>query len=713
MNIIKTLLILSICFNSFAQERSLKQKEYELNRLQNEYSLNNTRIKQVNAKREELRKISKELREKSQIAHKEFQNFPRKKETLFEELKIELNQELENTKASLKEQIKITKDKNRRVYRRYLRCLKRLTESNIHYYSRSFDNCNKYKNRIDSRYLRKKDFINSANSKNSTLSIKNEALRDKWNEIRAQERKVNDEENALYKELRTLMEKQDGLSPIIEREKAVVEKLQFENKYAEFLSCNGLTPAIDLEQEKISKNIDIKGAFHNVPFDNQNGIGTCYANTGRNLLLGLSSGEVDASFLDMALQFKTTHDNGKLTTLDAGHTCLAINKVVENGYCPKKFSPIETGEDTYKANGIFGEKNSIYAQSRLLSLMEKFLNAKLGLDSASDSLSKKFLDKTKAMIELIKMNPEIQLPLPKVRDFPIKNDNQLRSIYIWSYEKNLPDGASAVPEHDFMNEYQETFSKFNLKYTQALRDGATPKMLRAVFDSSFNNFFTKYNMHKRMNDTYYGPLFKQFFENNLSQNDYFNSIEATLSFYEVILDKKIDEKQMREIFDSACNSQARQHSSFLENLKSLADVILQNDTDKSFFDEKGKLLSNREILQMMTTPNCLNEENRKDIPFKVSCERINKVLNGETKDNKELRLEVLKSLVKGLPVGNSYPTGPLTGHINTIVGFRCNPETNKVEYKIRESSGGFSKWEEEEDIFKKIRALTVVRKDND
>lgn len=706
-------MILCFSLNAFSQELSLKKREENLSNLQREYSSNENRLSQIKSKRAELNKVSKELRKRSTTAHKEFQNFPTKKKNLYKELKAELNQELENSKASLKEQIKITKDRNRRIYRRYLRCLKSFTDYNMSYYTRSFESCNKHKDKIDRSYLESKNFISSLKSKNSVLNVPDEAMRDKWNDIRAQERKVNEESNALYNEMTGLNTKQDELGPKIKKETKIVEKLQFENKYSEFLSCSEQTPVIDLEQEQVSQKIKVKGAFHNVPFDNQNGLGTCYANTGRNLLIGLTQGEVDPSFLDMALQYKTTDDGGSPTTLDAGHTCTAIRKVEENGYCPKKFSPIETGDDTYKANGIFGEENSIFTQSRLLGLMENFLNAKLGLDSASDSLSQKFLDKTKVMIELIKMNPEIQLPLPKVRNFPIKDDNQLRSIYIWSYEKNLPEGAKAISEQDFMNEYQDTFSKFNLKYTQALRDGATPKMLRAVFDRSFNNFFAKYNMHERMNDVYYGPLFKEFFEKNSSQEDYFKSVEATLGFYEIIMDKKLDERQMREIFDSACNSQSSKHSSFLENLKNLADIIMMNDTDKSLFDEKGKLLSNKEILQMMTTPNCLNQDNRKKIPFKVSCERINKTVNNQSKDNKTLRLEVLKSLVQGIPVGNTYPTGPLTAHINTIVGFRCNPKSNMYEYKIRESSGGYSQWKTEKNIFDKLSTLTIVRKEND
>ncbi|MBA2404024.1 MAG: hypothetical protein H0V66_04565, partial [Bdellovibrionales bacterium] len=67
-----------------------------------------------------------------------------------------------------------------------------------------------------------------------------------------------------------------------------------------FVNCDAESPEISLEEKVPYPGAKFKGPFFEVPRDNQDGMGTCYANTAKNLLVGTSQGKDVASFLDLA-----------------------------------------------------------------------------------------------------------------------------------------------------------------------------------------------------------------------------------------------------------------------------------------------------------------------------------------------------------------------------------------------------------------------------
>src|SRR5690606_14523202 len=128
----------------------------------------------------------------------------------------------------------------------------------------------------------------------------------------------------------------------------------------------------------------IKGPFFKIGRDHQDGVGTCFANTAKNLLVGLSEGKDDASFLDMALQYQSLNGN-RPWEIDGGGACPTLTAISSVGYCPKSFSPIESGDLSQTASGFFGQPStSLYEQSSILNSLKNYLKGKALLEGNSD-----------------------------------------------------------------------------------------------------------------------------------------------------------------------------------------------------------------------------------------------------------------------------------------------------------------------------------------
>src|SRR5690606_13956088 len=92
----------------------------------------------------------------------------------------------------------------------------------------------------------------------------------------------------------------------------------------DFSVCGPSMKEIDLENEYIYKRASKKGPFYGLSRDNQDGVGTCFANTDKNLLVGLSDGKMAASFIDISLKYK--QENGTYITqgIEAGGACASL-----------------------------------------------------------------------------------------------------------------------------------------------------------------------------------------------------------------------------------------------------------------------------------------------------------------------------------------------------------------------------------------------------
>jgi hypothetical protein len=109
-------------------------------------------------------------------------------------------------------------------------------------------------------------------------------------------------------------------------------------------------------------------------------------------------------------------------------------------------------------------------------------------------------------------------------------------------------------------------------------------------------------------------------------------------------------------------------------------------TLSSMIDLYNKDKKVQDMLQLLIAPSCLDHKNRQQVEFNYTC------FNFHSQDKNKYLATVLSSLHKGIPVGlEHYAIGG--SHVNTIVGYRFNPQTNDCEFLIRESITGTSDWE--------------------
>jgi len=463
-----------------------------------------------------------------------------------------------------------------------------------------------------------------------------------------------------------------------------------------FITCNDKTPAISLEEKIPFEGAQFQGPFYEVPRDNQDGLGTCYANTAKNLLVGASMGKANASFLDLALLYKD--ESGKIAKdgLNAGFSCLVLKGVSQKGYCPQEFAPFERGEKNLYTEGLMpNSQGSVEDTAYLVKMVSDFLQADENLKAKNSELSRMTQEKGKWIIDKVKSDPHIKLPFPVAR-FEIPSLSDLKDAYYASVESNFNSS-----EETFLNDYNSAYAIFLPKFIQAVNEGKRADQIFNLFRSQMSGFIQKYQLQGKLNHwkrQFIEQSMEDFKDPNLKK-----SVQASSSF--------IDE--LRGADKIECESDYGELFEFINNLKLILEYLKINKLDSSKLlngDEKFK--SPSELMQLIVAPSCLAPENRKKINFNLHCEDGHEFiqnLKSTKKDRQEkeslFHSRIVASLLQGYPLGNTF-----NRHINTIVGMRFNEETKTCELKIRESQTGNSSWQPESDIFDKIEALTEVRR---
>lgn len=463
-----------------------------------------------------------------------------------------------------------------------------------------------------------------------------------------------------------------------------------------FITCNDKTPAISLEEKIPFEGAQFQGPFYEVPRDNQDGLGTCYANTAKNLLVGASRGKANASFLDLAVLYKD--ENGKISKdgLNGGFSCLVLNRVSQKGYCPQEFAPFERGEKNLYTEGLMPNSiGSVEDTAYLVKMFRDFLQADENLKAKNSELSKTTQEKGRWIIDKIKSDPQIKLPFPVAR-FAIPSLSDLKDAYYASVESNFNSS-----EETFLNDYNSSYAIFLPKFIQAVSEGKRADQIFNLFRSQMSGFIQKYQLQGKLNHWK-----RQFIEHSMEDFKDPNlkkSVQASKSFIDELrgADKIECEDAYGELFE------------FINSLKSVLEYLNINKLDTSnLLNVDKKFKSSSELMQLIVAPSCLASENRKKIDFNLHCEdghEFIQKLKSSNKDREEkeslFHSRIVASLLQGYPLGNTF-----NRHINTIVGMRFNEETKTCELKIRESQTGNSSWQPESDIFDKIEALTEVRR---
>lgn len=474
-------------------------------------------------------------------------------------------------------------------------------------------------------------------------------------------------------------------------------------KFSPFLKCNDSTPVLNLEEKIPYPGATIKGPFFGVPRDNQDGIGSCFANTAKNLLVGISEGRHVASYLDLALLYKGPSNQIYKTGLDGGTSCPALEEVRSNGYCPQKFAPLETGERSQLGEGLFNHDALTY-QSSVVKLMTNFLSNLNTIQRGNGPVKEEILVKAQMMIERVKANPDIILPLPVAR-FDVPEE--------WKVNEAHAIKKIAVPREAFLAEYREAYKKFYPIFVKSLLDGKNLDQIFETYKVIMNPFISKYNLQSSL------PGFKNVFLINAKKDftapNMKRKLRASLDFLKEVMNKK---NETDDKFLEFCAHYGDVDLRFLGSLQPLIEQMKSSKFNVNLmFDSKGRFRNATELMQLTVAPSCLSPKNRQKVDIQFYCQEgydtITQIKSsGKSQNEKiqQMREKVVLSLAQGLPLGNSYPTSSGSGHINTIVGLRFNKQQQKCEYLIRESQTGKSEWQAEEGIFTKINALTEVRK---
>lgn len=493
----------------------------------------------------------------------------------------------------------------------------------------------------------------------------------------------------------------DGYIERLRNEKKLVDVRKEELKLLEIhkdaVNCDANTKEINLEAKG--------GPFDGIPRDNQDGIGSCYANAAKNLLVGISGGEDVASFLDLALIYKDSNSTLKESGLDGGLSCYTLNAAKEVGYCPQKFAPMEIGEQNIIGEGLFNQKADDYMATNI-SMVKDFINGLSDFEKLDTPHKERVLANAKTIVDSIKSNPNIKIPLPVVR-VEIPRDWKLKEFFVWN-----KDSVGDVKEEAFNKEYAEHYKNFYPLYIKAVLDGKNQDQIFDIYKASMAEFITKYKMEKALPD--FKRVFLQTTDQDFKDPKLKNQLSASIEFLKGLFDKM---SLNDESFFEFCSGEGAGSLKFLTTLQPLIEKIKSDKlNDDQLFTKDGKFKSARELMQLTVAPACLNQENRKPLPPYSCKDGYNTISNikisGKPLDQQHLamRRTVVMSLVQGYPLGNTYPTSPSSGHINTIVGLKYNPQTQKCQYLIRESQTGTSGWQDEDKIFSKIEALTEVRK---
>lgn len=540
-----------------------------------------------------------------------------------------------------------------------------------------------------------------------------------WNEKNGRSvREVELEKASLKEELASvqsrMMSMKSSLSTIdfriksgeedIKRNKRLQQEVLIIQKNHDIVACQSSMPEINLEEKRPFPGAAFKGPFYGVPRDNQDGLGTCFANTARNLLLGAGGGKTDASFLDLALLYKNANKEVAEDGLDGGHSCNVINEVRSRGYCPQKFAPLESGKTNLPFEGLLGKGTAIEAQGTTLFLLKKFIGGMEKLKDKETPLSADLLKKGKEIIETLKNNPRIKLPLPVAR-YEVPPEWKLIEAF-------RSAGNPAANEKEFLAEHDRAYQNFYPAYMKAVIDKKGPDEIFNIYQKMMDPFHRRYRLQDKLMDM--RKAYKESVKSEFQSKNFDLSLKDSLEFLAEISGKKVTDKDFIEY----CSGQFNQGLSFLQKLQPLVNRLQQEKVNAELLlDKDGKFRPTEDLMQLAVAPACVNKDNRVKLPFEIECKdgaSTIGAIKGSGKSQFEqlrmLRERVALSLLQGYPLGNSHPTGPQSRHINTIVGLRYNKKTDSCEYRIRESQTGTSNWHSENDIFEKIDALTEVRK---
>ena len=475
---------------------------------------------------------------------------------------------------------------------------------------------------------------------------------------------------------------------------------------SKFTKCDENSPAISLEEEVPFPGATFKGPFFEVPRDNQDGIGSCFANTAKNLLLSGTDGGDVASFLDLALLYQNKNNYILSRGLDGGSSCIVINLVNQYGYCPQKYAPSELGEKNPYTQSLTTINASVNDDALAVNLVRNFLVGQYTLNKDKNPFSQAALTKSKYIIEAIKTRPNLHLPLPIV-NHDVPNNYKIQEAYYWD------SAVKATGSFEqFMGEYNKNYKeKFYPKYVKAVLEGKNADEIFSIYTDAMKNVIDKYHLSSHLD--VWKKLYTDETAAEFNDPDLKKSIMESNDFIKGIVNKSDDKSGN---FISTCASQLANVLDYIAGIKPLVEYFQKNNINtNNIYNDKGEFRSPAELMQLIVAPECLDSNKRKKPKSPLICTAndgfVAGIKNSKKDENEKKRIireKIVTSLVQGYAVGRTTGTGT---HINTIVGMRFDANTHSCQYQVRESQTGTTEWHSEDKVYNDMKDLTIVRKD--
>lgn len=530
-----------------------------------------------------------------------------------------------------------------------------------------------YLDSTDKEYLKKIEYISNLNTDNI------------YKEIQETEEKISRDEEYL-KELKSKTQWYANNLQYYETKKRfalkTLDNMEEISKSSLYHSCHANMPTIDLENKYISQTDNKLGVFYNIPQENQGALGTCYANTAKNLLLGVSKGAHNANYLDLAIQYKDSTDELSKEDLEGGFVCHVLKVAKERGYCKQR-----TNEFDRKKH------------AKIVSTLGILFDLKKQVRELSTFQNSNFLKVSdQKIIAAIQGSDILDYPLSILTAqlfLRYQNDD------IYNNSPSLKKKFASVEKY---NEYL-TKKEQQFKYT----------FLQNIHnqDKSFMNY-SDYLVHqlKIIFDSFNMEIPNTYLKRAKTRFASFNSqdfITKTKKSIDFLL-------SVSATSDLSSYDQISLLSEYLGNISRLSKQLeLINFDINLLFNKDGNIKHQKESLQLVTAPECLENASRTDIQqdffcsedlsFKRDIEQI--FYNEETKKENIYELRILASLLRGIPLGNTHRQG-YGSHINTIVGIRFNKQKNQCELKLRDSQNDQSTWKNAKQVLESSYAISEI-----
>lgn len=448
-----------------------------------------------------------------------------------------------------------------------------------------------------------------------------------------------------------------------------------------FKSCDSEMPTIDLENEYITKVSNIRGVFHQIPQEQQGGIGTCYANTAKNLLLGLSRGVHNANYLDLAIQYKDSTDELATEGLEGGFPCNLLRMAKKRGYC--KNSKITSNNNEIKTTEVI-------SLALDLSQLENSLNmTKNTQNLIKDFISNKDLDfpvrPLRAIIFQQGTNQKVFKKSQKLKDY-FENFDQFNTFLKAKDVEIKSDFIASIQSGQSIDHFIDRLINKKL-YSTFQKYGET---VPSSYIRNARNIYTKYLQAKKFKQLKESVIFML---DNISSLKRYSNQDIDLFYNEIL--------------------SLNDHLSIIQKMSKY--IQLHKIDHNILFDSNGSFKDLKTLLSLLAAPNCIDESDRTSIDNEIKCVSDYNFVkdlklsfpNSVDLQEKFFQLRIKASLLKGLPLGNIFYL-PYGLHVNTIVGMKYNKSTDRCELKMRDSQDVKSKWVKLNEVIKYNKSVSEI-----